>query len=267
MKHGTTGLIALAALCWGAAPVLAQGAAEKLADAPPGTVRVFATTALREPLESVLARAVAAVGQTIMVEYGSAGGTLKDEILKGQAFEAAILTPSVNEELLKAHKILAVRYNIATDPVAIGLRGDAKVDVSTPAKLKAALLNAKSVKYGATGAAFPTVKNVIEKLDLAGRFHDSSQVSAEVALAPGEYELSFSPISELMSNKGLKNLGLIPAGLQVPLVLQAVVGSNTKNPRIAQTLIHFLQGPAIDEALKASGMKKDIASGMMGNEP
>jgi molybdate transport system substrate-binding protein len=248
------------ALSCGVLPVWAQGApAQKLANAPAGTVRVFATAAIREPLESVLPRAVAAIGKPIFVEYGSAGGTLKDEILKGQAFEVALLTPEVNQELFRNGFILPLRYNIASDPVAVGLRGDAKVDVSTPAALKAAILNAKSVKYGQTGAAFPTVKTVIDRLDLAGKFHDTSQINEEVALAPGEYELSFSPVSEILPNKALKNLGPVPADLQVPLVIQAVMGGS-RDLKSAQTLIHFLQSQAIDEGLKAAGMKKDIAS-------
>jgi molybdate transport system substrate-binding protein len=254
-------------LSYGALPAWAQGApAQKLANAPAGTVRVFATTAIREPLEAVIPRAVAAIGKPIVVEYGSAGGALKDEILKGQAFEVALLTPEINQDLFKGGFILPLRYNIATDPVAIGLRGDAKIDVSTPAALKAAMLNAKSVKYGQTGAAYPTVRTVIEKLDLAGKFHDSSQATEEVPLAPGEYELSFSPVSEILSNKALKNLGPVPADLQVPLIIQAVMGGS-KDLKSAQTLIHFLQGPAIDEYLKAAGMKKDTVSGSMNAGP
>jgi molybdate transport system substrate-binding protein len=112
------------------------------------------TAAIRVPLEEVRAQAEQAVGHPLVIEYGSARGNLKDEILAGQAFEVAILLPDVNDELAKQGKIVSGSVEIARVPVAIGLRGDApNLDVSTPAALKKTMLNAKSVKYAPTGAA------------------------------------------------------------------------------------------------------------------
>ena len=250
-------LIGTAVVLWLAPQANAQVADHKVADAKPGDVRVLATAAIREPLNAVLMQAEAAIGKPIVVEYGSARGNLKGEILKGQDFEVAILLPDVDDEIQAAGKIAPDRFEIARVPVAFGLRGAApNLDVSSPAAVKAALLNAKSVKYAPTGAALMTVKKILSTLDIAGKIHDSSTVQTEVPLAAGEYEIEIYPLSEIIPNKKVKNLGAVTAQLQVPVIIEATVGKNAADQKAARALIRFLQGPAIDQALKDDGMEK-----------
>jgi molybdate transport system substrate-binding protein len=235
----------------------AQSAAPKVADAKPGDVRVIATAAIRDPLNAVLKQAEAVIGKPIVAEYGSARGNLKDEILKGQDFEVAILLPDVDDEIEGAGKIAPGRFEIARVPVALGLRGEApSLDVSSLAAVKAAMLNAKSVKYAPTGAALMTVRKILSTLDIAAKIHDSSTVRAEVPLAAGEYEINIYPLSEIIPNKRLKNLGAVISQLQVPAIIEATVGKNAVDPKAALALVKFLQGPAIDQALKDYGMEK-----------
>ena len=75
-------------------------------------------------------------------------------------------------------------------------------------------------------------------------------------LAAGEYEINIYPLSEIIPNKRLINLGAVIAELQVPVLIEATVGKNAGDPRAAQALIAFLRGPAIDQALKDDGMEK-----------
>jgi len=105
-------------------PLHAQFAGPKVADAKPGDVRVIATAAIREPLNVVLKQAEATVDKPIVAEYGSARGNLKDQILKGQDFEVAMLLPDVDDEIQAAGKIVPGRFEIARVPVALGLRGE-----------------------------------------------------------------------------------------------------------------------------------------------
>src|SRR5260221_4692365 len=235
----------------------AQAADPKVADAKPGDVRVLVTAAIREPLSAVLRQAEAAIGKPIVVEYGSARGNLKSEILADQHFEVAILLPDVDDEIQAAGKIRPDRFEIARVPVAFGLRGEApNLDVSSPAAVKAAMLNAKSVKYAPTGAALMTVKKILSALDIGGKIHDSSTAQTEVPLAAGEYEIDIYPLSEVIPNKKVKNLGAVIPQLQVPIIIEATVGKNAADPKAARALIRFLQGPVIDRALKDDGMEK-----------
>jgi molybdate transport system substrate-binding protein len=244
-------------------PANAQGfTGPKVADAKPGDLRVIATAAIREPLDAVLAQAQQVVGRRLVVEYGSARGNLRDTILAGQDFEVALLLPDVNEELLRQGKILPERHEIARVNVAIGLRGDApNVDVSTPAALKKAMLDARSVKYAPTGAAILTVKKVLSTLGIADSVKDASKERTQVELGPGEYELNLYPLSEIIPNKALKNLGPVTAELQVPVIISAVIGTHANDEKTARALVEFLRGPAIDRALEADGMIKGKPAG------
>ena len=93
-------------------------------------------------------------------------------------------------------------------------------------------------------------------LEIADRIHDSSTVRGEVALAAGEYEINIYPLSEIIPNRKLKNLGAVIEQLQVPAIIEATVGKNAADPKAAVALIKFLQGPVIDQALKDYGMEK-----------
>jgi molybdate transport system substrate-binding protein len=253
---------ACAALLLAATFGICAGAQEttgaKLVDAKPGDVRVFATAAFRVPLDAVLARAAQAIGHPIVVEYGQTRGNLRDAILAGQEFELAILLPDANADLAKQGKLLPGSYVIGLDPTGLSLRGSvaSPPDVSTPAALKQALLKAKSVKYGPTGAAIDTVKKVLGTLGIADSIKDMSRSREPVVLAPGEYELTFGPISEIIPNKAVVNLGPVIPELQAPAVIAAAIGAHARDPKAAHELIRFLRGPETRAAYEADGMLK-----------
>ena len=83
----------------------------------------------------------------------------------------------------------------------------------------------------------------------------------EGAKGPGEYELNLYPVSEIIPNKALKNLGPVTAELQVPVIISAVIGKHANDERAARALVEFLQGPALDRPLEADGMMKGKPAG------
>jgi len=82
-----------------------------------------------------------------------------------------------------------------------------------------------------------------------------------VELGPGQYELNLYPLSEIIPNKALKNLGPVTEELQVPVIISAVIGTHANDEKAARALVEFLQGPAIDRALEADGMIKGKPAG------
>ncbi len=247
-------------------PANAQGGqAPTLASAKPGDVRVLCTTAFHWPAD-LIAQAEKAIGKKIVVEYGGVRGALKDRILKGLEFEVGILLPDVNAELFKAGKILPETHEIGRNPTAFAVRGDAPgIDLSTPEAVKAALLKAKSVKYSAPGFARDTARKVLSTLQIADKIKDSSTLGEEVALGPGEYEIRMFPISELIerAEPGIRIVGLVMPSLQVPAVMQAVISQQANDVNAARALIEFLQGPAIDPALRAFAITKSVVDGTL----
>jgi ABC-type molybdate transport system substrate-binding protein len=77
-----------------------------------------------------------------------------------------------------------------------------------------------------------------------------------VPLASGEYEIGFYPLSEVLTNTNVRNLGLVPESLQVPTVLEASIGKQANDAKAAAAFVKFLRGHAIDAALKETGMVK-----------
>jgi molybdate transport system substrate-binding protein len=239
-------------------PAMAQGGlGERIADAKPGDVRVLATAAIRIPLDAVRAEASKAIGHPLVIEYGSARGNLKDMAMAATGFEVAMLLPDVDEELLKARKVTSRGVVIAKTDVAIGLRGEGTPDLSTPDKIKTAMLNAKSLRWADTGAALFTVNKILDTLKIRDAVKAKhNMVPAPVPLGPGEYEINIYPLSEILPNRNLRNTGPVIPELQVPVVVTAVVSANTPNAVAAKALVKFLQGPAIDPALKGNGFKR-----------
>jgi len=239
-------------------PAMAQGgSAERVADAKPGDVRVLATAAIRIPLDAVRAEASKAIGRPLVIEYGSARGNLKNAVMEGTGFEVALLLPDVDEQLLKAGKITSLGVVIAKTDVAIGLRGDGTPDLSTPDKIKTAMLNAKSLRWADTGAALFTVNKILDTLKIRDAVQAKHNiVPAPVPLEPGEYEINIYPLSEILPNENLRNTGPVIPALQVPAVVTATISANTPNAAAAKALVRFLQGPAIEPALKENGFRR-----------
>lgn len=224
----------------------------------PKALKILATAAILGPLNAVKQRAERAIGSPIDIEYGSARGNLQRDILAGEQFDVALLLPDV-DKLLRARGLLAPgSAEIALDPIAIGLRGDVpSPKVGSEEDLRRTLLSAKSVNYAPTGAALMTVRKVLDSLGVAGQIHDSSTSSVKVSLGPGEYEINLFPQSEVLSRRDLgRNLGPVLPSLQVPAVIEAVIGRRARHPEAAHNMIKFLQGPSIDVALREDGMVK-----------
>jgi molybdate transport system substrate-binding protein len=247
---GVATVVALLAL--GTSAIGQGGRGERIADAKPGSVRVLATAAIRIPLDAVRAEASKAIGHPLVIEYGSARGNLKDAVMSN-----AVLLPDVDEQLLKAGKIAAPGIVIARTDVAIGLRGDGTPELTTPDKIRTAMLNAKSLRWSDTGAALFTVNKILDTLKIRDAVKAKhNMVPAPVPLGPGEYEINIYPLSEILPNKNLRNAGPVIPELQVPAVVTATISANTPDAAAAKALVKFLQGPAIEPALKGNGFKR-----------
>ncbi len=231
--------------------------AERIADARPGDVRILATAAIRIPLEAVRAEASKVIGHPLAIEYGSARGNLKDAIMAGTPFEVALLLPDVDEQLLKAGRIASQGIVIGRTEVAIGLRGDGTPDLRTPASLKAAMMNARSLRWADTGAALLTVNNILDTLQIRDAVKARHNMAAgPVPLMQGEYEINIYPLSEILANTNLRNAGPVIPELQVPAIVTATISTRTPNAAAAKALVTFLQGRAMERALMGNGFSR-----------
>jgi hypothetical protein len=67
--------------------------------------------------------------------------------------------------------------------------------------------------------------------------------------------LVINPLSEIMTNPNLQNLGPVPNAVNIPVVMMGAIGS-IADRKTAEQLVAFLKGNAILSALKANGMTR-----------
>jgi molybdate transport system substrate-binding protein len=142
--------------------------------------------------------------------------------------------------------------------VGIAVKAGAKrPDVSTPDKLKAALLAAKTVGYsqGASGQHFQTV---MQKLGITNAIQPKAVVvqgrPVGAAIASGEAEIGVQQVAELRPVAGVDVIGEMPPELQKQIPYSAGVAAKAKDAATARALVTFLRSPAALDVLKRKGM-------------
>jgi len=135
--------------------------------------------------------------------------------------------------------------------------GAPKPDISTPDKLKAALMAAKTVGYsqGASGQHFLTV---IQKLGIA----DAIKAKAVIAqgrpvgavIASGEAEIGVQQVAELRPVAGIDVIGEMPGDLQKQIPYSAGIAAKAKDAATARALVSFLRSEAALDVLRRKGM-------------
>ena len=124
-------------------------------------------------------------------------------------------------------------------------------DVTTMDGLKATLRGAKTVTYmdperGTSGKYFDTT--VLQRLGMRDEVRAKAKLgqggSVAVLVASGEADIGFQNVTELMTVKGVKVVGLLPAELQSPIVYTGAVMKDAKNPKEAAALLDYLASPA-----------------------
>ncbi len=135
--------------------------------------------------------------------------------------------------------------------------GAPKPDVSTPDKLKAALLAAKTVGYsqGASGRHFATV---LDKLGITDAVKPKAVVvqgrPVGAAIASGEAEIGFQQVAELRPVAGVDQFGELPPALQKAIPYSAGILAKAKDAETARALVSFLRSEPALEVLKKKGM-------------
>jgi molybdate transport system substrate-binding protein len=251
MRKYSIGIVAIACVLF-----CSQRAA---AQAP--EVRVLASNGIKAVLEDLLPQSEHAIGHTISVQYRPTAA-LKQEIDAGEPFDVVIVTVESIAQLSKEGKTVGGEGTpISRAGVGIGIRkGAPRPDISTPEALKRAMLGAKAIAYGPSGASLPYITKMLETLGIADTMKaktllfDTSD-GTNGAVAEGKAEFGMTLVSEILPAKGVELLGPFPDEFQGYVRFSAAVSANAKNPEAAGALIKFLAGPDALASIKARGMQ------------
>lgn len=205
-------------------------------------------------------------GHRVTVDNDTAGG-LKKRIEGGEAFDVAVITPGVVDDLIAKGKIAAgSRINLASVGVGVVVKeGAPKPDVSTVEAFKRALLAAKSVAYidpASGGSSGIYIDKLLERLGIADQIRPKAKLKkgGHVAdlIVSGEAELGLHQISEIVPVKGAALVGPLPKEIQNTTIYAAGLGASAKNKDAAEALIKAFAGPATAAVLKSKGMEPAI---------
>ena len=165
-----------------------------------------------------------------------------------------------------ARKFTAVQLafnQLQTLGFAIGRKGVAKPDISTPEALKRALLSARAVSAGDPaigGASSVHFAKVLDRLGIA------EEMKAKIKYAPpnglaarllvsGEVDIAVQQMPELMSVDGAELVGPLPGDLALTTVFAAGIPVNGSAADAARGFIKFLQSPEAKAVMKSKGLE------------
>lgn len=228
-------------------------------------VRVLCSNVIKEAVERLRPVFERESGQRLAITYG-ASAELRRTAEGSQPFDLALLTTGIVDDLSANGVILTgSRTAIAQANLAVAVRADApKSDVSTAAGMRQRLLGARSITYSRDGGGVPAIERMIAALGIATQVQSkivkqSAAGRAAEAVALGEEELAFAPLTEIVAVQGVQVLGLFPDEFQSPLAIASGVGAHAANPSGARALAQFL--------LTAEAMRVIEATGMMRTRP
>lgn len=240
------------------ASLAAPADAQRAADTP---LRVLSSNGIRVALEKLVPEAERAIGRRVSIRFSSSAA-LTQSIDQGEAFDVAILTPALVDELMQRGTLRAgTRKDLASIDLAVGVRaGSPKVDISTPEAIRRRLAAARSLTWTEGGAASTANLAMIDALGLREPLASRIVVQrvpgvAAETVARGEHELVLLPLSEIQGVPGVDVLGLLPAQFQRPIVMTAGIAARTLAREAAAALVAFLSGPIAAPVLTAAGMK------------
>jgi len=198
-----------------------------------------------------------ATGNKVTISFKGAREITAD--LKQGVADLVITNSEVVDELAKNGDVAGDgKTLLMISKVAVAVKaGASRPDVSTPDKLKAALMAAKTVGYsqGSSGQHFQTV---IQKLGIADAVKAKGVVvqgrPVGAAIASGEAEIGVQQVAELRPVAGVDVIGELPPELQKHIPYSAGIGAKAKDAATARALVTFLRSEAALDVLKRKGM-------------
>jgi molybdate transport system substrate-binding protein len=198
-----------------------------------------------------------ATGNKVKISF-KGGPAVTADVKQGAADLVIIGTDAVDQLAASGDVMGNGKTLLMISKVGIAVKAGApKPDVSTPEKLKAALLAAKTVGYsqGASGQHFETV---IQKLGIADAVKSKAVVvqgrPVGAAIASGEAEIGVQQVAELRPVRGVDQFGEMPGDLQKQIPYSAGIPAKAKDAATARALVSFLRSEAAQEVLKRKGM-------------
>ncbi|WP_150566827.1 substrate-binding domain-containing protein [Pandoraea morbifera] len=191
---------------------------------------------------------------------GKAPEAIPNRLARGETADAVIMVGYALDDLIKAGKVRAdSRVDLADSRIGVVVKaGEAVPDVSTPEKLRAALLAAKSVAYSDSASGVYVERELFKKLGIAEQMRGKGVMVQKTPVAEkvaaGDYALGLQQVSELLPVKGVTFAGKIPESLQSVTRFAGGVPVNAPHPEEAKKLLMYMAAPDVAKDVQSTGL-------------
>ena len=233
-----------------------------------GDIRVFSGGAPREALSALTPEFEMLTGHKVQFTF-LVVSEIRQRLAAGEKPDMVIVPAPALESLITAGTLRPeLRPVLGSVGIVMGVRqGAASPDISTPDKLKAVLLGARSVVHsnpkdtpsGAQMARVFEQLGIVEAMQ-AKTIHRNFLDGGAELIIKGEADFGFYPHSAMMSVKGVVVAGMMPKALDRLTVYTAAVMSANASPEPAQAFIKFLSDPANHKYWKQAGFEPPTGS-------
>ncbi len=175
--------------------------------------------------------------------------TLRDKVAAGEPADVLVMPTNILDDYQKAGVVRAPDRSILglVSISAVVRTGAQKPDLSTPDKVKQAILNSRAITHATPGAT-PSgthMGKLIEQMGIAEQMksriiHRPALEGGVQLVASGEAEMGFYPKSEVINTDGLTVAGPLPASIQLTTIYGAAVTAASTSPDASAAFIAFM---------------------------
>ena len=223
-------------------------------------IKVLSTHAALDVLNVLGPKFERAAGCRLSFGYDPAKA-VKRQVENGAAFDVAIVTRPVFDDLVAQGKMLAEpRADVGRSGLGVSVRqGAAKPDIATTDAFKRALLAADTVVRSTEGTSGIYFDKLLGRLGIAEAMRDKIVLgqSGRVAelVARGEAEMAIQQIAELLPVSGAQYAGPFPPDLQLYSEFAAGVAAASPHRETAAAFVKALTTPEAAALFKAAGLE------------
>ena len=223
-------------------------------------IKILSSPAMRGVITELGSQFESATGHKLIVDY-DVFAVLKRRIDAGEAFDIAILSPALIEDLMKVGIVAAdTRADLGRHGTGLGVRkGSLKPDISSVEAFTRTMLNAKSVRYIKEGTAALHFLSIHDRLGIAEQMKPKLKAyeTADVvqAVQTGEAQFVAAGVGTIFAMPGVEVVGGLPPELQSFVAYTAGVSAAASQPEAARMVIRFFTSPAAAQVIKAHGFE------------
>lgn len=219
-------------------------------------VTVFCTQALRTSLIDLAPRFEAATGHKVHLVVAPSGQLVK-KVQSGDVADLLIANADNIDALIASGKVTGQRIHIARAQVGLSIKAGArKPDISSPAAVRQALLDAKAIAYSAGGLSGNNFEAAMNKLGILDEVKAKAKNASPAAklVVSGDADIAVQQIPELIAVEGAELLGPLPAELDQVTQFSMGVLSDGKSKEVARALLDFLRTPDAHAVIRTKGL-------------